>query len=133
MVNKKKNNDDKRERILKAATQTFAQHGFYKSTISEIANLANVADGTIYLYFKNKDDLLISLFEEEMMKIIDHSLKEGYTGVGGSDVSEKGFSWKNGVAIVPDKEAPELAGLEQSRWEKMTDKEKEELLYKFHF
>jgi bleomycin hydrolase len=68
---------------------------------------------------------------EEMMLILDNSLDNGYTVVWGSDVSEKGFSWKNGVAIVPDKTAPELAGLEQSRWEKMTDKEKEELLYKF--
>lgn len=68
---------------------------------------------------------------EDMMKIIDNSLEKGYTVVWGSDVSEKGFSWKNGVAIVPDKDAPELAGLEQSKWEKMTDKEKEELLYKF--
>jgi len=68
---------------------------------------------------------------EDMMRIIDNSLEKGYTVVWGSDVSEKGFSWKNGVAIVPDKDAPELAGLEQSKWEKMTDKEKEELLYKF--
>ena len=70
MTNKKKNNNDKRIRILKAATQVFAQHGFYNSKISEIAKAANVADGTIYLYFKNKDDLLISLFEEEMANII---------------------------------------------------------------
>jgi len=70
MANKRKNNDDKRERILKAATQVFAQHGFFNSKISEIAKAANVADGTIYLYFKNKDDLLICLFEEEMNKII---------------------------------------------------------------
>ncbi|MCU0644048.1 MAG: TetR/AcrR family transcriptional regulator [bacterium] len=56
MANKRRNNDDKRERILKAATQVFAKHGFYKSKISVIAKLANVADGTIYLYFKNKDD-----------------------------------------------------------------------------
>lgn len=70
MAIKKRNNDDKRMRILKAATQVFAQYGFYKSKISDIARLADVADGTIYLYFKNKDDLLISLFEEEMARII---------------------------------------------------------------
>lgn len=65
-----KENSDKRDRILKAATHVFAQNGFYNSKISQIAKLANVADGTIYLYFKNKDDILISLFEEEMSKII---------------------------------------------------------------
>jgi len=67
MLNKKAN---KRERILKAATRIFAQNGFYHSKISQIAKLAQVADGTIYLYFKNKDDILISLFEEEMSAII---------------------------------------------------------------
>ncbi len=67
----------------------------------------------------------------ELLQILDNSLQQGYTVVWGSDVSEKGFSWKNGVAIVPDKDAPELAGLEQGKWEKMTDKEKEEMLYKF--
>ncbi len=65
-----KDNGEKRDRILKAATQVFAQNGFYNSKISQIAKLANVADGTIYLYFKNKDDILITLFEEEMVKII---------------------------------------------------------------
>jgi TetR/AcrR family transcriptional regulator, fatty acid metabolism regulator protein len=59
----------KHERILKAALKVFAEKGFYSTRISEIAKEANVADGTIYLYFKNKDDLLISLFEEEMEKI----------------------------------------------------------------
>lgn len=60
---------DKRERILKAALKVFAGKGFYNTRISEIAKEANVADGTIYLYFKNKDDLLISLFEEEVGNI----------------------------------------------------------------
>ena len=42
----------------------------FQKSVQEIANEANVADGTIYLYFKNKDDILISLFEEELGKII---------------------------------------------------------------
>ncbi|MCX6282538.1 MAG: aminopeptidase [Bacteroidetes bacterium] len=67
----------------------------------------------------------------DLMNIIDNSIQNGYTIVWGADVSEKGFSWKNGVAIVPDKNAPELAGLEQAKWEKMTDAEKDKLLYKF--
>jgi len=68
---------------------------------------------------------------EELIQIIDNSIMNGYTVVWGTDVSEKGFSWKNGVAVVPDKNAPELAGLEQGKWEKMTDAEKEKLLFKF--
>ncbi len=48
--------------ILNAAKHVFAMEGFYNSNIG-IAREAHVADGTIYLYFKNKDDILISLFE----------------------------------------------------------------------
>src|SRR5215468_8696481 len=57
---------DKRERILVAAERIFARHGFFAARVSEIAKEAGVADGTIYLYFKSKDDLLISLFESRM-------------------------------------------------------------------
>ena len=67
---------DKRDRIIKAAIEVFAKNGFYNSKISEIAKKAGIADGTIYLYFKNKDDILISLFEEEMKKIIGRVRKE---------------------------------------------------------
>ncbi len=67
-VNHEKN--DKHEQILRAAIKTFARKGFYNTRISDIAKEANVADGTIYLYFKNKDTLLVSLFEESMNQII---------------------------------------------------------------
>ncbi|HSD90195.1 MAG TPA: TetR/AcrR family transcriptional regulator, partial [Kofleriaceae bacterium] len=60
---------DKRERILDAAERVFAQRGFFASRVSEIAKEAGVADGTIYLYFKSKDELLISLFEERMKQV----------------------------------------------------------------
>ncbi|MCB0277954.1 MAG: TetR/AcrR family transcriptional regulator [Calditrichaeota bacterium] len=61
---------DKKKRILKAATKVFAEYGFYNAKISQIAKLAKIADGTVYLYFKSKDDLLIHLFEEEMKSIV---------------------------------------------------------------
>jgi len=57
---------DKRERILRASEVVFAKHGFYNARVAEIAREAGVADGTIYLYFKSKDDLLYSLFESRM-------------------------------------------------------------------
>jgi TetR/AcrR family fatty acid metabolism transcriptional regulator len=60
----------KREKILQAAVAVFARKGFYQSKVSEIAQAAEVADGTIYLYFHNKDDILISIFEEAMTRII---------------------------------------------------------------
>jgi TetR/AcrR family fatty acid metabolism transcriptional regulator len=62
-------NGDKRERILAAAERIFARHGFFGARVSEIAKEAGVADGTIYLYFKSKDDLLISLFENRMRDV----------------------------------------------------------------
>lgn len=62
---------DKRERILRAAVKVFAKKGFYASRVSEIAKTAGVADGTIYLYFKNKDDLLISLFEDRITRLLE--------------------------------------------------------------
>ncbi|NIR51086.1 TetR/AcrR family transcriptional regulator [candidate division KSB1 bacterium] len=62
--------NDKRTRILRAAVKVFAQKGFYNAKVAEIAKGAGVADGTIYLYFKGKDEILISIFEEEMAKFI---------------------------------------------------------------
>ena len=60
---------DKRERILAAAERIFARHGFFAAKVSDVAKEAGVADGTIYLYFKNKDDLLISLFDNRMQQV----------------------------------------------------------------
>lgn len=70
MSQSSKKNSDKHRRIIQAALKVFAKNGFYNSKVSEIARAAKVADGTIYLYFQNKDDILISLFEEEMAAIL---------------------------------------------------------------
>lgn len=58
-----KRNSDKYHQILTAAIKVFAERGFSQSTISQIAQEAGVADGTIYLYFKNKDDILVQFYE----------------------------------------------------------------------
>ena len=71
---------DKRERILDAAVRVFARKGFYATRVSEVAKAAGVADGTIYLYFKSKDDLLVSLFEhriERLLTYLDTELPRG--------------------------------------------------------
>lgn len=60
---------DKRDRILKAAVKVFARKGFHETKVAEVARAAGVADGTIYLYFKNKEDLLISVFEEHIDRL----------------------------------------------------------------
>lgn len=61
---------DKHSKITQAAVKVFARKGFFNARISDIAKEAKVADGTIYLYFNNKYDILISLFEDEIGKII---------------------------------------------------------------
>jgi TetR/AcrR family fatty acid metabolism transcriptional regulator len=58
-----KQNSEKYHRILDAAIKVFAEQGFHQSTVSQIAKEAGVADGTIYLYFKNKDDILVQFYE----------------------------------------------------------------------
>ncbi len=72
----KNKSSDKYDRILRAAVKVFAEHGFHGSKVSQIAKEANVADGTIYLYFKNKDDILISLFEVNMDWLIQNLMDD---------------------------------------------------------
>lgn len=66
----------KYEAILDAAVKVIAKHGYHQAQVSRIAKEAKVADGTIYLYFKNKEDVLISLFNEKMGKFIDNASKQ---------------------------------------------------------
>jgi TetR/AcrR family transcriptional regulator, fatty acid metabolism regulator protein len=54
----------KRERILRAAVDVFAEYGYFNAKVAQIAKAAGVADGTIYLYFDGKEDLLITIFRE---------------------------------------------------------------------
>jgi TetR/AcrR family fatty acid metabolism transcriptional regulator len=67
---------DKRGRILDAAIKVFAERGFHSATVAEIARAAGVADGTIYLYFKGKDDLLLRLFDEKMTELLEEARRE---------------------------------------------------------
>ncbi len=68
--------NDKRGRILDAAIKVFAERGFHTATVAEIARAAGVADGTIYLYFKGKDDLLLRLFDEKMTELVAEARAE---------------------------------------------------------
>ncbi|OCA91327.1 TetR family transcriptional regulator [Bacillus sp. FJAT-27225] len=66
-----KKNKPKYMQIIDAAVVVIAEHGYHQAQVSKIAKQAGVADGTIYLYFKNKEDILISLFEEKMGTYIE--------------------------------------------------------------
>ncbi len=66
-----KKTGDKYQAIIDAAIKVIARHGYHQAQVSRIAREAQVADGTIYLYFKNKDDILISLFQEKMGNYVE--------------------------------------------------------------
>lgn len=61
---------DKREAILRAATRVFARNGYFNSKVADIAREAGVADGTVYLYFKSKEEILHSVFDRNMAEAI---------------------------------------------------------------
>ena len=67
----KNNKNNKYHLILEAAVKVFARQGFYQSTVAQIAKEAGVADGTIYLYFKNKDDILVQFFSFRTKQVFD--------------------------------------------------------------
>jgi len=56
----------KRDAILRAAIDVFAERGFFNAQVADVARAAGVAAGTVYLYFKSKDDLLVSIFDRSM-------------------------------------------------------------------
>lgn len=69
----------KYRQIIDAAVIVIAQNGYHQAQVSKIAKQAGVADGTIYLYFQNKEDILISLFKEKMGNFVE-TLKSKLTG-----------------------------------------------------
>ena len=79
----RRRSDDKRRRILQAAVKVFARKGYFAAKVSEVAKEAHVADGTIYLYFKSKEDILVSLFDEVMSGYVAQARSDlaGVTGV----------------------------------------------------
>ena len=97
---------------------SFTHHPFYTQFIIEVPD--NWMWGTVY-----------NVPLDEMMQIIDHVLKQGYTVSWGTDVSEKGFSRTKAIGIVPEADTESMSGTEAERWGKLTDKEKEAALYKF--
>jgi TetR/AcrR family fatty acid metabolism transcriptional regulator len=67
---------DKREAILRAGVRVFAAKGFFNSKVADIAREAGIADGTVYLYFKSKDEILHSIFDRAMTDFIEEGRRE---------------------------------------------------------
>jgi len=88
---------DKREAILRAAVKVFASKGFFNSKVADIAREAGIADGTVYLYFKSKDEILHSVFDRAM----DEFIAEGKREIAG--------------IIEPDKRLQKIARLHLER------------------
>ncbi len=97
---------------------SFTHHPFYSYFILE------VPDNWMWKSFFN-------VTIDEMIEIIDNALRNGYTISWAADVSEKGFSWKNGLAIVPETDIEELSGSERLRWEAMSEEERQKQMYSF--
>jgi bleomycin hydrolase len=77
------------------------------------------------------DDLYFNVPLNELMNVVDVALENGYSVCWDGDVSDRGFSHKNGVAIIPEKDVESLGGTERERWEKLTETEKSKELYSF--
>ncbi len=67
-----KRDKPKYKQIIDAAVIAIAENGYHQAQVSKIAKQAGVADGTIYLYFKNKEDILISVFQEKMGVFVEN-------------------------------------------------------------
>jgi TetR/AcrR family transcriptional regulator, fatty acid metabolism regulator protein len=67
---------DKPQQIIEAAIRVFARNGYYNSRVSDIAREAGIASGTIYLYFRTKEELLVTLFREKMAAFVAHLRRE---------------------------------------------------------
>src|ERR1043166_2723373 len=74
-TNTRNSTADKRSSILRAATRVYARNGYFNSKVADIARAADVADGTVYLYFKSKEEILHSIFDQNIADAIDAARK----------------------------------------------------------
>jgi len=97
---------------------SFSHHEFYKPFILEVPD--NWGWGEVY-----------NVKIDELTEIIDFSVDKGYTVAWACDVSEKGFSWKNGLAVVPSEDISDLYEPERTKWDELSTGEKNKLFYDF--
>ncbi len=97
---------------------SFSHHPFYKQFVLE------VPDNWTWSSYWN-------VTMDDMMSIFYNSIDKGYAIVWASDVSEKGFSSKSGIAVIPEVDLAEMAGEERLKWENMDKSEREKLIYSF--
>ena len=100
------------------AITSFTHHPFYEPFILEIPD--NWAWDSFY-----------NVKMEDLTEIMDNSINKGYTLIWGADVSDRGFSWSNGVAVVPSDDVDDMEGLEKAKWEDASAAERNKMLYDF--
>lgn len=92
---------------------SFTHHPFYKPFVLE------VADNWLWYPYQNVPI-------EELLEIVNNAIDKGYTVAWGADVSEPGFKWRKGYAVLPvDKDVPDLKGSDMERWTQLSDKDRE--------
>jgi TetR/AcrR family fatty acid metabolism transcriptional regulator len=102
---------DKHAKIIAAATKVFAKKGFFSARISDIAKEAKVADGTIYLYFNNKIDILLSVFEEEIGTLVEQT-KQLLENESDPRIKLEVFAGKHLAAMKKNKNLAEVIHIE---------------------
>ena len=90
---------DKPQQIIEAAVRVFARQGYFNSRVSDVAREAGIAAGTIYLYFKTKEDILITLFREKMATFVA-SLRRAISDEPDAVLAER-LTREIGVASIP--------------------------------
>lgn len=90
---------------------SYTHHPFYESFIFEGADNWSLGE-------------VLNVPMDEMMQVVDHAIEKGYTIAWGSDVSEKGFAFRKGVAVVPETESKNMADSEISKWQNMSRDQK---------
>ncbi len=98
---------------------SFSHHPYYSKFIFEVPD--NWVWGEVY-----------NVQLDELTEVINNALANGYSVGWASDVSEKGFSFRNGVAVVPETDLESMDGSERSRWEKMDKADREKAMYSFN-
>lgn len=95
---------------------SFTHHPYFEKFTLEVED--NWAQGQVF-----------NLPLDDLIRVIDNALENGYTVAWATDISEKGFAWNKGFAVVPETEVTEMAGSEKAKWEKLTEKERLSQIY----
>ncbi len=125
---------------LEADAQKYTPEAYAKAIGINPDDYIELTSYSIYPWYESvlleipdnwSDDEYYNLPLDEFMQVIDHALENGYSICWDGDVSDRGFSHRNGIAILPEKKVENLSGTERERWEKLTEAEKGKELYAF--